>query len=185
MRTLRLSLTGVLALALHGGLGGTVVAQDGTESGPVTHFTGAVVSLTTDDTDEEWWVEDGVGHARTYRLTEMVDWSDPRLPSEKQNVLNFDMYDIGEFRDLPMTGTILLEGPDGYWTGEFTTYCDASGDCFGMNSVTGHGAYDGLFAIFRASPGGDTTVESASVFEGLIFEGEMPPMPDPIELSAE
>jgi len=189
MRTLRLTLVGTIILVLLSGLGLVVYAQSDEGNGPVTHFTGTRLSSVPDTTDEEWWEEDGIGHARVFRVAETVEWSDPRLPSEKQNVANFDMYNIGEFREVPMTGTTLLEGPDGYWSGEFTTYCDAEGACHGMSAVTGHGAYEGLFAIFRdSSPALDPDASSVAmvetVFEGLIFEGERPPMPDPIEPSA-
>ncbi len=185
MRTLRLSLMGMLTFALLGGLGGTVVAQSEEGAGPVTPFTGIRLSSTEDTSDEEWTVEGGIGRARVYKLHETVEWSDPRLPTDKLNVMNFDMYNIGETRDLPIAGTQLLEGPDGYWTGEFTSFCDEVGDCYGMNVITGHGSYEGLFATFRASPQPDPAGEGDLLFDGLIFEGEMPPMPDPIEPSVE
>jgi hypothetical protein len=185
MRTLRLSLAVSVVVMLLGGLAATASAQEDVESGPVTHFTGTWLSQTTDTSDEEWREEDDIGHSRGVRLTEMIEWSDPRLPSEKQHVLNFDMHNIGEFREVPVTGTLLLEGPEGYWTGEFTAYCDADGGCYGMNTITGHGAYEGLFAIFRGIPPRDTDAEGGVFFEGLIFEGEMPPMPEPLEPPAE
>ena len=184
MRTLRLSLVGTVILGLLGGLGGVVLAQGDTDPAKVTPFTGIALSSMPDSSDEEWWVEDGVGHSRTLRVREAVEWSDPRLPSEKQNVVNFDMFEIGEFRQTAMTGTTLLEGPDGYWAGEFTVYCDTVGDCYGTNILTGHGAYEGLFAIFRSTPS-DPGGRGQGFFDGLIFEGEMPPMPDPIEPSVD
>jgi hypothetical protein len=182
MRTLRLSLAGTVILALLGGLGGVATAQVDAEHGPATPFTGAVQSTTVDTSEEVWSVEGDIGHARIFKTHEIVEWSDPRLPTDKLNVLNFDMYDIGEFRQTPISGTMLLEDQDGYWTGTFTSFCDADGECHGMNVLTGHGDHEGLFAVFRASPPRDPeTEEHLVLYEGLIFEGEMPPMPDAIE----
>ena len=186
MRTLRLSLVGMLTVALVGGLAGAVVAQDGDESGPVvTPFTGLRVNEMGDISEEEWTEGDGVGRARTYKLRENVEWSDPRLPSKVLNIANFDIYDIGDPPPWVFTRTALLQGPDGYWTGEGSGFCDADGDCFGLTTVTGHDAYDGLFAVFREVPLEDPDARGIVGYEGLIFEGEMPPMPDPVELPAE
>jgi hypothetical protein len=185
MRTLRLSLAGTVILALLGGLSGAVVAQGDEEPGPVTPFTGVRLSTTTDTSEEEWSVEGDIGHARVFKVHETVEWSDPRLPTDMLSVVNFDMYNIGEMREVASSGTTLLEGPDGYWTGANTAFCDEIGDCYGMNVLTGHGDYEGLFATVRASSLYDPNYESDVLFEGLIFEGEMPPMPDPIEPSAE
>ena len=186
MRALRLSLAGALVMALLGGLVGAVVAQDGDESGPtITPFTGLRVNEMGDVSEEEWTEEDGVGRARTYKLRENVEWSDPRLPSEVLNVLNFDMYDIGELRNAVIRGTTLLQGTDGYWTGESWGFCDADGDCFGLTALTGHDAYDGLFAVLREVPLEDPDARGIIGYEGIIFEGEMPPMPGPVELPTE
>lgn len=62
----------------------TVAEEDDTQVGRDTPFTGTRIGLVPDTTDEEWWVEDAVGHARVYRLEEQVEWSDPRLPTTKQ-----------------------------------------------------------------------------------------------------
>jgi len=185
VRTLGLPLAGTVILALLGGLSVAVAAQaEETDSGPVTSITGVRLGLTTDTSEEEWSVDGSVGHARIFRVHETVEWSDPRLPTDKVTTLNFDMYNIGEFRELPMTGTSLLEGPDGYWTGTTTGFCDQDGDCFGIDILTGHGAYEGLFATLHASPLRDPEAEGDQLWEGLIFEGEMPPMPDQLEPSA-
>ena len=121
-------------------------------------------------------------YARNFKLLESVEWSDPRLPSDVLNVLNFDMHVIGHFQDLPVTGAVLLQGPDGYWTGSLTGFCDPQETCHVMETLTGHGAYEGLFATIL---GGDAEAGAQYLYEGMIFEGEMPPMPDPLEPSAE
>ena len=187
MRTLRMSLAGTVILALLGGLSGVALAQNDEDAGPVTHFTGTQLDAVDDVTDEEWWVEDNdLLRSRGTRVTETIEWSDPRLPSELQGVMNFVQYPHTEVpRGTAVSGTTLLEGPEGYWTGEFTLFCDADSECNGMNTLTGHGAYEGLFAVMRAFDDIEGPEWGDWVYEGLIFEGEMPPMPDPIEASAE
>jgi hypothetical protein len=100
----------------------------------------------------------------------------PRLPSDVLNVLNFDMHHIGHFQDLPVTGAVLLQGSDGSWRGSLTGFCDPQEICHVMEILTGHGAYEGLFATILG--GGDT---AQFRYEGMIFEGEMPPMPEAVE----
>ena len=178
MRTLRLSLVGTVILMLLGGLGSAVMAQADGEAGPFTPVTGTRLSFTTDTSEEEWSVEGAVGHARDFKFLETVEWSDPRLPSDVLNVLNFDMHVIGQFQDLPLTGAVLLQGSDGYWTGSLTGFCDQQETCHVMETLTGHGAYEGLFATIL---GGDAEAGAQYMYEGMIFEGEMPPMPEALE----
>jgi len=176
VRTLRLSLFVMLTLALLGGPSEAVLAQDEEEAGPVTYVTGTVLSQDIDTTEEEWSQEGGVGHARGFKVLETWEWSDPRLPTEKATVMNFEMYDIGDFRELAFQSTHLLEDPDGHWAGTASGFFDQDGGHHGVEFLTGHGAYEGLFATIGFTADGA---------EGLIFEGEMPPMPDPLEPPAE
>ena len=178
MRTLRLSLVGTVILALLGGMGGTVVGQEPILDPRVTAVSGTVTAATPDTADEEWWVEDAIGHARAYKVSEAVEWSDPRLGDGVMWSLNFDMYELSQSKQMPVTGTAWIRGPDGHWTGTSTGFCDPYGDCRSMIVLTGHDGYDGLFATILGA-GNDAKGESA--YEGLIFEGEMPPMPDPVQ----
>lgn len=178
MRTVRLSLAGTAILVLLGGVGG-VVSQSDEGAGPVTPVTGTRLSATTDTSEEEWTEAGGLGHARNFKLLETVEWSDPRLSPEKLNVLNFDMYNIGVFKEVPLTGVVLLQGPDGSWTGLSTGFCDRQYACHEMDILTGHGAYEGLFATILGEH--DLEAGAQYVYQGLIYEGEMPPLPEAIE----
>ena len=115
-------------------------------------------------------------YARNFKLLESVECSDPRLPSDVLNDLNYDMHVIDHFQDLPVTGAVLLPGPDGHWTGSLTGFCDPQETCHVMETLTGHGAYESLFATIL---GGDAEAGAENRYEGKIFEGEMPPMPEP------
>ena len=131
-------------------------------------------------------MEDGLLHSRGTRVTETWEWSDPRLPSETQGVMSFVRYPFGETPVGTMvSGTTLLEGPEDHWTGEFTVYCEACPECHGMNTLTGHEAYAGLFAVMRAFDDIEGPEWGDWVMEGLILEGEMPPLPEVLESTAE
>jgi hypothetical protein len=157
-----------------------VVAQDGSTR-PV-HVTGVLLSQEIDDSEEEWWAEPlTVGHARGFKVIETWEWSDPRLPTDKVIVLNFDMYDIGSFQELAFNQASLLAGPDGNWTGTSSGYFDQEGVHHGVEILTGHGAYEGLFATLHYGSMDDPD-RGAIDGQGLIFEGEMPPMPEPVPI---
>jgi len=188
MRTLRSFMAGMLFVALLVGLSGTALAQEAAKSPQVTHVTGTLIAEETDDSEEEWWEDvdttegrptNVVGHLRGLRSVQTIEWSDPRLPSEKVTETNFDMFRIGVPSEMPFTGSHLLVGPDGYWTGTGTGFCGTDNTCHGLDVLTGHGAYDGLYATLLA------TTFRGTEWDGLIFEGEMPPMPDPLEPSSE
>ena len=178
MRSLRMTLAGTVILALLDGLGGVALAQEDTDTEKVTHVTGTRVSA-AEGAIGEWWETDGIEHGRGMTGTETIEWSDPRLPSELQMMQNVDL--PGE--EVVVTGATLLEGPEGYWTGEFTAYCDPDSDCHGMNTIAGHGGYEGLFAVLRGfyadGPGSDW------VFDGVIYESETLPVPEALEPTAE
>ena len=53
-----------------------------------------------------------------------------------------------------------------------------------MMLLSGEGAYEGLSAMLQRQYEVITTA-SRPVFEGYIFEGELPPMPEPLEPLAE
>ena len=123
-------------------------------------MTGTVTAATPDTSDEEWWIEDAIGHARVYKISETVDWSDPRFGDGALLSLNFDMYEISQAKQMPVTGSMWLQGPDGHWTGTSTGFCDPAGDCHSMIILTGHDAYDGLFATMLNTEDGESTSPS-------------------------
>ena len=204
MRTLRLSLAGTVIFALLGGLGGAVVAQEEAiaEEEPIaeeelvmpvsaTVVTGSVVSSSTDSSELELTEDGGVMHMSGLKATSEFEWSDPRLPSQ------------GELTGSNGTGhpdigfayhyMWMLEGPEGYWTGSESGFCDAADRCRGTAMLTGHGMHEGLFAVLVTGPqldsSGDVLRDSAGntmpVFEGAILPGAAPPMPEPPEPPAD
>ncbi|HYO18132.1 MAG TPA: hypothetical protein VES02_05640 [Dermatophilaceae bacterium] len=189
MRTLRLSLVGTIILALLGGLTATVIARtDGS-----IKVTGSMMSSgstgSPEFSEDGTLGEDWVGHGRGMDWLAQVEWSDPRLPSEVQSVVNFEAYGSesdGDVGVVVANNTWLLEGQDGSWSGSWTGWCDAEGDhCRAMVTLTGHGAYEGFYAVLTEQPQEDASGTVTQMFEGAILAGEMPPVPEPLEPSVE
>ena len=202
MRTFRVFLSGTVTLALLGGLGGTVLAQEEPAAieevgradveSPVTatHVTGSVVSSATDSSEFELTEAGGVMHGGGLKATSEFEWSDPRLPSQGEFAMNLvGSGDVG----LAYHYMWMLEGPEGYWTGPESGFCDAADRCRGTAILTGHGIHEGLFAVLVSGPqldsSGDVLRDSVGntrpVFDGAIFFGNPPPMPEPPEPPAE
>ena len=188
MRTLRLSLVGTVILVLLGGLAGTVLARtDGS-----TKVTGSMMSSgstgSPEFSEDGTLGEDWVGHGRGMDWLAQVEWSDPRLPSEVQSVVNFEAYGSeadGDVGVVVANNTWLLEGPDGSWSGAWIGWCDEQDHCRATATLTGHGAYEGLYAVLTEQPQEDENGTVTQMFEGAILAGEMPPVPEPLEPSVE
>ena len=150
------------------------------------HVTGSVMSMTMSDegefTDEGAHSEDWVGHLRGVWFLEEFEWSDPPLPSQAEVVINGEAYDPAGIASDVMW---LLEDADGYWTGPWTGWCSFEDHCHGVATITGHGAYEGLCAVITERQSRDASAMVDKVLEGGIFRGDMPPVPEPLEPSAE
>ena len=179
MKRLKSTLVGSIVIGLEAGSAVAVAAQD-SDSG-VTFVSGSMIE-TVEAARGEFIEENGVGHLVADRNEQTIEWTDPRLLSRRVVSSNADIYQPSEPGAVPFSSTVLLEGDDGSWTGTAVGYFEGGfGDFVGRNVLVGHGAYDGLTASLYESysegPG------SPMAWEGIIFEGEMPPMPD--ALSAE
>jgi len=131
--------------------------------------------------------EDWVGHGRGMVTDVGFEWSDPRLPMEATIVGNFEAYGDpreGDVGAVAVSNMWLVEGPEGYWTGPYTGWCDAQDHCRGTVSLTGHGAYEGFHAILTEQPQADSNGRLKQTFEGAILAGAMPPIPEPLEPTA-
>ena len=184
MRTLRLSLAVTVMLALLGGLSGVALAQSEGDGLRVTQFTGTV-------TDENWhvegaedWEEDGVYYSRGTVAEWSIDWTDPRLPPKMWHRIDFEEY-LPSTPDsaVPYATSVVLLGEVGSWTG--TGRGVGYDEGFVQVVLTGDGEYEGLYAILDRK---DATLTDGTVqrtFDGFIVEGELTPMPDPVEPPAE
>lgn len=178
MRTLRLSLTGTIILVLLGTLSAVAMAQsEAYNAVRVTPVTGTVIDSVWDESRLEFTSERGVESGRGMLITETYEWSDPRLPAVKRSIFNFNSYASEEDgRGIMGQTTMRMEDSVGAWTGGAMTMQYMDGRGVGWDTYFGEGAYEGLVAVLQCTSEG---------CEGQIFEGERPPMPDPVEPSAE
>jgi|GEM_PF-2601417 len=186
MRTLRLCLAGMVIITLLGGLSVTVVAEDDGTSPSATHVTGTQLSTSRVSEPEEW--EDGdVHYWRGVQTERTVEWSDPRLPSRFLYDSNANWHALGDGSVGAFAVAVRLVGEDGDWAGtEYALMAPESS--VGLYVLTGSGAYEGLWAMLEGSlvvdadgnPVIDADNQVTSIYDGYIFESEMPPMPDPI-----
>jgi hypothetical protein len=153
-------LTGTVILALLGGLSVAVVAQDG-EPTPIAFVTGTVTEVYPYEFTEE---DDGglsTDDIRGYEVMtqtsgptrQVVEWSDPRLPTDLW--LSFGYTRIGQGEDQPesvramnLASQSLLEDEQGRWRGTGRTVMDAD-EKYSLYALTGEGAYEGFSALLR------------------------------------
>jgi len=128
---------------------------------------------------------------------QVVEWSDPRLPSRLLRNVNLDVhtpypyvsaqsYRLEPLRQVHGEGQehllALEEGPDGVWVGTgrgffaFTAAYESPPMVFEWMAFSGEGAYEGLSAMIVNKY--LTGVQGE--LEGYIFEGAWPPIPDPV-----
>jgi hypothetical protein len=177
-----LMLVGAIVLALLGVLTMAVAAQDedddGDEAFTATYVTGEIIQ-TQGTGDAEYWEEDGVEHTRGMLNEQTIEWSDARLPSRLLIAYNLASHN-------PDAGAIaasyrLEDDLDGAWVGighGFQGYPDGASPmaAVGLMTLTGEGAYEGLSAMIA-----NKLEDGASALEGYIFEGALPPIPDPVD----
>ena len=173
MRTLHLSGVVLVAVAVLWGTGDVAVAQDEAASVlPATRVTGTIVDTFYDDSSAQVEFAPGdVHHVTGATYIETNEWSDPRLPTEKKMVLDFTTYPFEGDRLMVTRTSIRLDDSDGSWVGSGVGLSYPSGSQ-GQDVLVGEGAYAGLFAVLNCG--------SEAGCEGFIFEGEMPPVPEPV-----
>jgi hypothetical protein len=191
MRTLRLSLAGTVILTLLASMSMAVAAQE-EEPAPFAYVTGTVVEQfgytegarkgeeEIGPGKHEQREEDGVLYEQGVIFEQQVEWSDPRLPPEHWIRLDAAIFGM----DDPDSGVMtvqtshLLEGAEGDWRGTGRAV-ETADDRSSYYELTGEGAYEGLHALLRGTPGMDAHGPWDESYEGYIFEGELPPFPEP------
>lgn len=171
MRTIQLSVAGAVIVVLLGGLAAAAAAQSGEATEPeVTTVSGNRLTVELDMSEVE---HSDDGWTRGLIAIETHTWSDSRLPADMRSRLNLTAGRV-------IVGAVLLEDPDGSWSGTWEAFARDDGSGQGMLRLTGSGAYDGLIAFLQASTDDGNCVECLE-YEGIIVEGEMPPMPELLE----
>jgi hypothetical protein len=191
MRTLRVFLVGIATLALTGAMGGVVLAQD-VEDRPVTatHVVGTVTTGRMESSAGWSDLDEGIIAGRGAVYEHNVEWSDPRLPATMRFGENVNNYNVGGGAGvIAFVSNVRFEDPMGAWTGSEYGFAEESEAGFlpqpRVMMLRGDGAYEGLTAMLQRRYEPDDATFSHPVFEGYIFDGELPPMPDPVEPAVE
>ena len=164
MRTAATTLRAAVVASILVGASMTVNAQ-GQEAPLPAHVTGTVLELSSYMGEGGEQPQDGVTASEEpgvlreagHTFGQRVEWSDPRLPSEHWIRLNLAIYG-----DDPEAGVMTLE----------TSHL----------LLDDEGAYDGLYAFLRGTPGVDAHGPWDVEYEGWIFEGDVPGFPEPAEV---
>jgi len=150
MRTLRLSLAGTVILALLGGLGLTAVAQDGA----IDPMAPGYFTLVSD-----------TGAA--------LETTDPRFGGTFVANEPDEVRIAGGGNRTVYSGLVHIENEQGAWKG-WTSGFAWEGEVRWHEQMwfAGEGAYEGLSAVAvgQCCPGGEM------IMEGIIFEGDVPPL---------
>ena len=187
MRTVRVSLTGTVVLALLGGLGGAVLSEDDVDPMTPAYFTltrgpapESIGGLAPEDLDG-----DGFPELRgQLEVGIPVEASDPRVSGLWTIRVNADVVGVANGTvDIAVTSHY-LQNDEGGWSGAGTTISAFGGEgdlATGLTVLTGEGAYEGLSLILS-----QTYKDGDESYWGIILpSAKVPPTPDSIELPAE
>jgi|GEM_PF-4284552 len=177
MRTLRLALAGVAMLALLGVTGGASVAQEKADLGyaAISGTAGAGTraadpAITTSPTVPQ---EVGIGMAYVSSMR-TNDW---RLSGRLDNTQDYYGFLPGLLGGAVRTGSGRLTNEGGSWLIEFQGFTKpethAYSSTYYVLHYTGEDGYEGLSAMTIWLP----TRPASWDVEGVLFPGEMPPMP--------
>jgi hypothetical protein len=179
---------------------GAVAAQEG--PAPVTFVTGTVAEAYTYGEGSESASDLSSYDLRGYEvmtqssppMRQVVEWSDPRLPSDLWLLLGYTLIWQGE-GSVATSNTAwqcLLEDEQGRWRGTGRSVKGADGK-YSLYTLAGEGAYEGLSALLRGTAPEDMEAGLLHAhapwdmaYEGYIFEAGLTPLPDePVPVTTE
>ena len=121
-------------------------------------------------------------------LRQVVEWSDPRLPTDLWLALGYTLISSGEDEPDGAMNTAwlsLLEDEEGRWRGTGRSIQGGADEKYSLHALTGEGAYEGLSALLRGMPPDDMEAGLLHAhapwdmaYEGYIYEAELSPLPD-------
>ncbi len=181
MRKARATLTGVLIASLLVVPSAAVLGQSETTASS-THVTGTVLEQTRYESDDVSASRAGdVMREEGHVYKQRVDWSDPRLPSEHWVRMDLSIYDEGsEDGVMTVQTSHLLIDRDGAWRGTGRAF-ETEADRYSYYELIGEGAYEGLHALLRGTPGKDAHGPWDLEYDGWIFQGPLTGFPEPAE----
>jgi hypothetical protein len=184
VRTWLRCLVGSLAVVLAAGTATAAATPSEGQVASAIHVTGRLISVRYDHADEARAAAGEGQHMRGLLQVQDIAWSDPRLPSQMLTRINIDGYFLEDSEGvLPFTGTHRLDGRTGSWSGTQHGVLYADG-CDWQDVLVGEGAYHGLFAVLVGRMVVDATGVGRTEWEGYIFEGEPPPLPETLPVGS-
>lgn len=184
MRTMRAVLAAAIGMPLCLGLATIATAQE--EPAPVASVTGTVIEVYGHSFSEANVPADvrgyevTVGTRQPALMRQVVEWSDPRLPSDLWLTLDYTLiWRPSDVLDGAMNtvSRSLLEDERGRWRGTGRWVNDGQ-ERFSFYVLTGEEGYQGLYALLHGVTPADAEGPWDLAYEGYIFEAEMLPFPD-------
>jgi hypothetical protein len=186
VRAIKTSIVSILAIGLLAGSAVGVVAQDeeaaaepSTPAKVAGTINGEAGDLVQEPTET---VVDGALEIRGGIVEgDRFEMDDPRVTGTVTLAFNVDVHKESDFVDV-VAGSLALriETEAGSWSGQGTGVFHGGGtipqeEVFNLDTwlLTGAGAYEGLSATLIVDP-----TEDPPTVEGVIFAGEMPPVPE-------
>lgn len=185
MRTVESTLVVMISLALSFGLATTAAAQ--AEPAPVTFVTGTVTEahgyVASEGEEPDVYDIRGfeyMSHQPGGVIREVVEWSDPRLPTDLWLTIAYTLVrpdDDGDDGAINFAWRSLMEDEAGRWVGTGRNVVGGD-ETYSLHELTGEGAYEGLTALLHDVTPADAHGPWPLAFEGYIFEAELTPFPD-------
>ena len=180
MRAIRTTTISIFALGLLAGTAVGVAAQ-GEEAEAAAWVTGAITWAASCE-DATVATEGGVHQERGHRCEpRTVTSDDPRLSGTSVAIWNKDVHSIDGSRGTVRSQTEDIRGDGRGWVCHAPAVLDESAGFFAGSvqesdtfTCRGDGANEGLTAVLIFSTSGNQ-----DAFEGLIFPGDLPPIPEP------
>jgi hypothetical protein len=179
MRTIKTTTISILALGLLAGSAVGVAAQDEeatTEPNTPAIVSGSMLGVGEPTQEPVDTVVDGVTQGRGSVIEgERIEADDPRLTGSATTSVNGDVRSVGDSVAFLLSISMRIENDEGSWSGLCDSLLIADGrpDPFAC-LFSGEGAYDGLSAYLVF----ENPEQPPFPFQGLIFEGNLPPMPE-------
>ena len=173
---MRLSRAGAVILALLGGLGAAVTAQDEEAEEDNGGFTLKFVGTGT-WTDGTMQSQEGFDEVTGNASTMIIEASDPRLSGTWTEV--FNCREGGPPLFMVCVGSVRVENEGGTWLGTHEGYRREGIDNLAPTILEGQDGYAGLTAVLDYAQHHGASVGKGIAGDGYIVDFEMPDPPEP------
>jgi hypothetical protein len=177
VRAIKTGLISILAVSLlAGSVVGVAAQEEETEPSTPAVVTGNMLGVGEPVQEPVETVVDGVSQGRGGVIAgDQFEADDPRLTGSVSQAVNGDLRTVGDTPAFLLSISLRIENDEGAWSGpcDLLVVADGRRDPFAC-LFSGEGAYDGLSAYLVF----ENPEEPPNPFQGLIFEGGLPPTPE-------